>query len=86
MKITRPITLSSDAKAKLTKVSTATLTTQLKKHGFRDCFLTGVAPLDPNTRMIGYAVTLRFVPAREDMAERLAVLVVEDLTAIASRA
>lgn len=68
----RLVTLTPEAKDKLGRVSTATLTTQLKKHGFRNAFLTGVAPLQAAPRLIGYAVTLRFVPAREDMAARIA--------------
>jgi len=52
----------------LRHISTATLTTQLFKLGFRNTFLTGVQPLNPALRMAGEAVTVRFVPAREDLA------------------
>jgi len=52
----------------LRHISTATLTTQLFKLGFRNTFLTGVRPLNPALRMAGEAVTVRFVPAREDLA------------------
>jgi regulator of RNase E activity RraA len=51
----------------LREVSTATLTSQLYKLGFKHTFLHGVRPLNPRTRMAGEAVTLRFVPAREDI-------------------
>ncbi len=67
----RPHLLSDDAKAKLRQVSTATLTTQLGKHGFRNTFLAGIYPLRPDLRMVGYAFTLRFIPAREDLADEL---------------
>ena len=67
MSTIRPVTLTAETKAKLRSVSTATLTTQLNYHGFQNSFLTGVAPLRPDMRMVGYAVTLRFVPSREDM-------------------
>lgn len=70
----RPIILTAEAKQKLLKVSTATLTSQLIAHGFKNTFLNGVAPLKPDNRMVGYAVTLRFVPAREDMPAKVADL------------
>lgn len=51
----------------LRSVSTATLTTQLLKKGIRTTFLTGVKPLRADMRMVGRAVTLRYVPARDDV-------------------
>ncbi len=65
----RPVTLSAEASAKLRTVSTATLTSQLLKRGFRNTFLGGLTPLQPHLRMVGYAFTLRYVPMREDMAD-----------------
>jgi regulator of RNase E activity RraA len=59
--------LSAEAEAALMRVSTATLTSQLLKRGFRNTFLTGVEPFRPDLRMVGYAFTLRFVPMREDL-------------------
>lgn len=67
----RPVTLSEDAFAKLRSVSTATLTSELLKRGFRNTFLQGLHPLRPDLRMAGYAVTLRYVPAREDLVDSL---------------
>lgn len=53
----------------LSGVSTATLTTVLLKKGLRNVWLRGTKPLRPGqTRLIGPAFTLRFVPAREDLA------------------
>lgn len=50
-------------------VSTATLTTQLFKRGFRNTFLAGVAPVDAATASFAApAFTLRYIPAREDVA------------------
>jgi regulator of RNase E activity RraA len=50
-------------------VSTATLTTVLLKMGLRNVWLRGPAPLHADVqRIVGPAFTLRFVPAREDMA------------------
>ncbi len=53
----------------LTRVSTATLTTVLLKKGLRNVWLRGPRPLSPDhARVAGRAFTLRFVPAREDLA------------------
>jgi regulator of RNase E activity RraA len=50
-------------------VTTATLTTLLLKHGLRNTWLRGAAPLRAGEpRIVGRAFTLRFVPAREDLA------------------
>jgi regulator of RNase E activity RraA len=53
---------------RLRHISTPTLTTQLLKLGFRNTYLHGLRPLCPETRMVGIAVTVRFAPAREDVA------------------
>lgn len=66
----RPHFLSSEAFAKLRTVSTATLTVQLQKRGFRNTFLQGLTPLRPDLRMVGYAFTLRYVPMREDLVDK----------------
>ncbi len=63
--------LSANAKVKLHSVSTATLTSQLLKQGLRNTFLAGLYPLRPDLRMVGYAFTLRYIPAREDLADEL---------------
>lgn len=53
----------------LANVSTATLTTVLLKKGLRNVWVRGASPLSPGqTRSVGRAFTLRFVPAREDLA------------------
>jgi len=47
--------------------STATITTQLFKHGFRQQFLVGLMPSNPGAAsFVGIARTLRFIPSRED--------------------
>lgn len=63
----RPVTLSEDALAELRRTSTASITSELLKLGFRNTFMRGVAPLRPNVQMVGYAFTLRYIPAREDL-------------------
>ncbi len=53
----------------LKSVSTATITTVLLKKGLRNIWLRGSRPLRPGQeRLVGPAFTLRFVPAREDLA------------------
>ena len=50
-------------------VTTATLTTVLLKKGLRDVWVRGAKALQPGQpRIVGRAFTLRFVPAREDLA------------------
>src|SRR5687767_11858881 len=50
-------------------VSTATLTTVLLKMGLRNVWMRGVKPLrSGQPRVVGPAFTLRFIPAREDLA------------------
>jgi regulator of RNase E activity RraA len=53
----------------LSKVTTATLTTILFKNGLRNVWLRRTAPLfSGQPRIVGEAFTMRFVPAREDIA------------------
>lgn len=53
----------------LQAVSTATLTTILLKKGLRNVWMRGTKPIRPGQpRVVGRAFTLRFVPAREDLA------------------
>jgi len=58
-----------DVQTRLAGVTTATLTTVLLKKGLRNVWLRGAMPLRPGqARVVGPAFTLRFVPAREDLA------------------
>ena len=64
-----PLSLDPKHVQALSGVSTATLTTVLLKHGLRNVWLRGTRPLAPGLpRIVGRAFTLRFVPAREDLA------------------
>ena len=66
---TDPLPLDPAALRALAGVSTATLTTVLLKKGLRNVWLRGTRPLAPGQpRLVGRAFTLRFVPAREDLA------------------
>jgi regulator of RNase E activity RraA len=63
------LSLAPEAIAILSRVTTATLTTILLKKGLRNVWLRGTKPLRPGLpRTVGRAFTLRFVPAREDLA------------------
>ncbi len=59
--------LLPETREKLTQVSTATLTTALFKHGFRNVFLQGPFRMNPGKNMVGEAYTLRYIPSREDL-------------------
>lgn len=53
----------------LSRISTATLSSQLIKRGHRRRFIETVAPANPRAaRFAGVAYTLRYIPAREDLA------------------
>ncbi len=63
------MTLDATTIRNLTAASTATLTTLLLKKGLRNVWTRGARPLQPGQpRVVGRAFTLRFVPAREDLA------------------
>lgn len=66
---TLPMQLDARAVDILSGVTTATLTTLLLKKGLRNVWLRGARPLRTGQpRLAGRAFTLRFVPAREDLA------------------
>ncbi|MCB0105234.1 MAG: ribonuclease activity regulator RraA [Caldilineaceae bacterium] len=53
----------------LSTIATATITTVLLKKGLRNVWMRGPRPLQPGQgRLVGRAFTLRFIPAREDLA------------------
>ncbi len=62
------MSLSDATRDKLRKVSTATVATALFKRGFRGQMIQGALPLHPvKDSMVGEAVTVRYIPAREDL-------------------
>jgi len=66
---TDPIPNDPSIIKKLSHITTATITTVLLKKGLRNVWIRGAKPLSPGLpRLIGRAFTLRFVPAREDLA------------------
>ena len=60
--------MNPNTRAKLMKVSTATLCTALFKRGLRNQVIQNVHPLNADLpNMVGPAYTLRYIPAREDL-------------------
>jgi len=60
--------LYDETRAKLKRVSVATLSTVLFKRGLRNQFIQDVHPLAVKPEnMVGEAFTLRYIPAREDL-------------------
>ncbi len=60
--------MNDNTRTKLAAVSTATLTSVLLKHGFRNTFIGGISLVNPAApRLVGPAFTLRYIPAREDL-------------------
>jgi len=66
-----PLALTDELRARLSRVSTATLTSQLQRRGIRSTFLSGLRPVGEGQRMVGLAHTLRYVPLREDLVAAL---------------
>jgi regulator of RNase E activity RraA len=62
--------VSAETKALLSRISTATLTSQLMARGLRNTFMQGVNRLTTGAgaaSMVGEAFTLRYIPSREDI-------------------
>jgi 5-oxopent-3-ene-1,2,5-tricarboxylate decarboxylase/2-hydroxyhepta-2,4-diene-1,7-dioate isomerase len=62
----RPVLTPATA-ALLRTVSTATLSSVLRKRGLQHMFVEGVRPARPDLRMVGTAHTLEYLPLREDL-------------------
>lgn len=61
--------LADDVRKALEGITTASITTILLKKGLRSVWMRGTKPIRPDQgRIVGRAFTLRFVPAREDLA------------------
>ncbi|MDN4610455.1 fumarylacetoacetate hydrolase family protein [Arthrobacter sp. IIF3SC--B10] len=59
--------LTPELKKKLEGVSTATLSSQLRKRGLNNVSIDGLTSTRPDRRIVGLARTLRYVPNREDL-------------------
>lgn len=63
------VTLAASTLEALSRISTSTITTVLLKKGLRNVWIRGARPLrTPGPRLVGRAFTMRFIPAREDLA------------------
>lgn len=62
------VPLSAETIKNFMYASTATVSMQMLKRGFRNTAISGVKPLNPKaTRLVGPAYTLRYIPGREDL-------------------
>lgn len=65
-----PFVLTDELKDRINSVSTATLSSQLRKRGLNNTSIDGLNSTRPNARLVGLARTLRFIPNREDLFEQ----------------
>jgi 5-oxopent-3-ene-1,2,5-tricarboxylate decarboxylase / 2-hydroxyhepta-2,4-diene-1,7-dioate isomerase len=63
--------IDSTVASNLERVSVATLCYQLRRHGITGTFLTGLAPLRPDVRLLGEARTLRYTAHRADVFDEI---------------
>jgi regulator of RNase E activity RraA len=62
-------TVTDAARELYAQATTASLTAQLVKRGFRNRAISNIGPINPDTpRIFGPAYTLRYIPMREDLA------------------
>ncbi len=66
------VRVSDDLLERLQPVSNATILGLLLKRGYDKVYMEGVRSLAPGRRLVGRAVTLRYLPSRPDLAERVA--------------
>lgn len=66
----------------LTHVSSATASAMLHKMGIRQTFIHGPLPRVPGAKVVGPAVTLQFMPQREDIASGMAQEHAEKVSAL----
>lgn len=59
--------LRRELREKLRAVPVAALSAQLRRRGLDNVTIDGVRPTHPETKLVGIATTLRFVPNREDL-------------------
>ncbi|MFW6174961.1 MAG: hypothetical protein ACOC5K_04205, partial [Chloroflexota bacterium] len=64
--------VSDETLSRLSGVSNATVLGLLLRRGYRKVYMEGVKPIVPGRRLCARAVTLRSLPSRPDLAERIA--------------
>jgi len=65
-------TVSNDLLERYRSVSSATVLGRLLQRGYDKTYMNGVHSLAPGRRLVGRAVTLRYLPSRPDLAKRVA--------------
>lgn len=63
--------LSPELRKRLENVAVATLSVQLRNRGYNEVSFDGVSPLTPGTKIVGTARTLRYIPYRKDLFEKM---------------
>jgi len=69
--LTDEAVISAELAERLRQVSTAVATSVLAELGYANVCMVGVRSFTPGARLVGRAVTVRFVPLREDQRKRL---------------
>ncbi len=64
--------VSDELLAQIFEVSNATILSALRKRGYHKVYMEGVKPLTTGRRLCARAITLRNLPVRPDLAERIA--------------
>lgn len=64
----KPVAVTDDVLAQLKTVSIPTISQILKRRGYGNAFLSGVAPRTPLQNLVGRAFTARTLPTRKDVA------------------
>ena len=64
--------VSDELLSQLAGLSNATVLSALRQRGYHRVFMEGVKPIAPGRRLCARAVTLRSLPVRPDLAERIA--------------
>jgi regulator of RNase E activity RraA len=73
MKVVEPSArVSNELLEKYRTVSNATVLGQLLRRGYAKVYMERVRSLAPGRRLVGRAVTLRYLPSRPDLAKRIA--------------
>ncbi len=63
--------LDPELRKRIENVQVATLSVQLRSRGYNEVSFDGVAPLRPGMKIVGTARTLRYIPYRKDLFEKM---------------
>jgi regulator of RNase E activity RraA len=68
---TATLSMDEEQRSSLEQLSTATLSSQLRKQGVDHHVISGLAAAVPEKKLVGVARTLRYLPLREDVFARI---------------